>query len=102
MSNQGPRRALLEGKQQQQRDHERKDPERFGDRKSEDQVAELTLSGRRIAQSRGKVVAENRTDPDARTSHADAGNSRADKFRSNWIHVESSSSIWLSETGAFS
>src|SRR5258708_7936464 len=56
---------VLQREQQQQRDQQREDAERFGDGEPEDQVAELTLRGGRIAQSGGQVVAEDDANADA-------------------------------------
>jgi len=42
-------RPTLEREQQQERDQQREDAERFGDGEAEDEVAELSLRGRRIA-----------------------------------------------------
>src|SRR4029079_14511968 len=72
--------------QQQQRDQQREDAEHFGHGEAEDQVAELALGGRGIAHGRGKVVAEDDADADARTAHADARDARADKFCCCRIH----------------
>src|SRR6266571_9529117 len=82
--------AIFKCEQQQERDQQREDAERLGDREAEDQVAELALGGRRIAQGGGEVVAEDRADADARAAHADAGNAGANIFRSDRIHDESS------------
>src|SRR6185295_16715263 len=75
----------LESEQQEERDQQREDAERFGHGKPEDQVAELALCSRRIAQRGGEIVTENRTDADARAAHADAGNAGADVLRCKWI-----------------
>src|ERR1051325_6491219 len=56
---------ILQREQQQQRDQQREDAERFGDGEAEDQVAELTLRSGRIAKSGCKIVAED--DADANT-----------------------------------
>src|SRR5437016_12349634 len=51
--------------QQQERDQQREDAERLGHRKAEDQDAELALRGRRIAQRRREIIAEDGADADA-------------------------------------
>src|ERR1044072_9634452 len=76
----------LEREQQQERDQQREDAERFGHGEPEDQVAELALGCRRIAQRRGKVVAEDDADAGAGAAHADAGNAGTDVLGCNWIH----------------
>src|SRR5471030_2974637 len=80
------RKCKLEREQQQQRDQQREDAERFGDGKPEDQVAELALRGGRIAQSGGQIIAEDDADADTGAAHADAGDARTDVFRCYWIH----------------
>src|SRR6185503_11789107 len=80
--------ARLDSEQQQERDQQREDAERLGDGEPEDQVAELALRGRRIAQRRGKVIAEDDADADAGAAHADAGDAGANVFRGNRIHEE--------------
>ena len=79
---------FLEREEQQQRDQQREDAERFGHGEPEDQVAELALRGRRIAQGGGQIVAEDRADADAGAAHADAGNAGTDVFCCDWIHDE--------------
>ena len=59
-------------------------------REPEDQVAELALRGRRIAQRGGEVVTEDHAHADAGAAHADAGDTSADVLRGDRIHVESS------------
>src|SRR5664279_4499852 len=81
-------RSRLEREQQQQRDQQREDAERFGHGEAEDQVAELALGGRRIAQRGSQIVAENDADADAGAAHADAGNAGTDIFCCDWIHNE--------------
>src|SRR5215472_6610078 len=56
--------ARSEYEQEQQRDQQRKDAERFGHREAEDEVAELPLGSRRIAQRGGEVVTEDRAHAD--------------------------------------
>jgi hypothetical protein len=73
--------------------------ERFGHGEPEDQVAELALGRRRIAQRRGEVVAEDRADADAGAAHADAGNAGTDVFRSGRIHEKTPFRGWLFESG---
>src|SRR6188768_1602837 len=80
------RLSALEGEQQEKRDQQREDAERFGHREAENQVAELALRGRRIAERGGKVIAENRADADAGAAHADAGDACANVFRCDRIH----------------
>src|SRR2546423_13973402 len=77
-----------EREQQQQRDQQREDAQRFGDGEPKDQVAELALRGGRIAQGGGKIMAEDRAHADARATHADAGNAGANVLRGDWIHDE--------------
>src|SRR3989304_6226163 len=48
----------LQREQQQQRDQQREDAERFGHGEPEDQVAELALRGRRVADGGGPELAE--------------------------------------------
>src|SRR5436853_47551 len=76
----------LQREQQQQRDQQREDAHRFGHREAEDQVAELALRGRRVAQRGRQIVAEDRAHADAGAAHADAGNPRAHVLRGEWIH----------------
>jgi hypothetical protein len=83
--------AALQPEQQQQRDQQREDAERLGDGEAENQVAELTLRRRRIAQRRRKLVAEDNAYPDAGAAHADTGNTGADIFRGGRIHVKTPS-----------
>src|SRR6266481_5911506 len=68
------RASSLESEQQQERDQQREDAERLGDGEAEDQVGELALSGRRIAQCGGQIVAEDGAAADAGATHADARN----------------------------
>src|SRR6185437_4860893 len=75
----------LEREQQQQCDQQREDAERFGDGEPEDQVAELALRRRRIADGGGQIVAEDDADADAGAAHADAGNARTDRLCCHWI-----------------
>src|SRR5712691_723406 len=82
------RASSLEGEQQQERNQQREDAERFGDRKAEDQVGELALSGGRIAQRGSEIVAEDGADADAGAAHADARNAGADILGGHWIHDE--------------
>src|SRR5262245_49777300 len=77
--------------QQEQRDQQREDAERFGHGEAEDQVAELALRGRGVAHRCCKVVAEDDADTNARTAHADARDTRADKFSCCRFH------FWLLE-----
>src|SRR3954452_14963194 len=72
--------CVLDCEQQQQCDKQREDAECFRHREAEDQVAELALGSRGIAQCSRKIVAENRADADAGAAHANAGNTSADIF----------------------
>jgi hypothetical protein len=72
--------------QQEQRDQQRENAERFGHGEAEDQVAELALRGGRIAHGGCEVVAEDDADADACAAHADAGDARANKLCRCWIH----------------
>ena len=57
---------LLRLTERERRDgREHLDAERLGDGEAEDQVAELALRGRRIADRRGEVIAEDDADADA-------------------------------------
>src|SRR5215472_5456223 len=76
----GARRCHSENEQQEQRDQQREDAERFGQGEAEDQVAELARGCGRIAHRGGEIVAEDDAHADARTAHADARDARADKF----------------------
>src|SRR6266568_8801587 len=78
--------SRLQCEQEQQRDQQREDAERFGHGEPEDQVAELALGGRRVTQRGGEIVAEDHADADAGAAHADAGNARADVLSCYWIH----------------
>src|SRR5690348_18077146 len=78
--------ARLDSEQQQERDQQREDAERLGDGEAEDQVAELALRRRRIADRGGQVVAEDDANADAGAAHADTGNASADVFGGNGIH----------------
>src|SRR5262249_32637774 len=86
-----------EGGQQKQREQQREKARRLGERETRDQIAELTLRCRRVAQRGGQVAAENRADADAGATHADAGDARADVFpqgqNGSQIHFGSSSLI---------
>src|SRR5947209_450241 len=95
----GPGTKDLEREQKQQRDQEREDAHRLGHREPEDQVAELALRGRRIAQRSGEIMAEDRADAYASAAHADAGNARANVFRGDWIHVETPFRGWVRVSG---
>src|SRR6516164_4403111 len=63
-----------EPEQQEQRDQEREDAQRLGDGEAENQVGELALRRRRIAQRGRQIVTENDADARAGAAHADAGN----------------------------
>src|ERR1700742_1884404 len=79
----------LEREQEKERDQQREDAERFGHGEPEDQVAELALRGRRVAQRGCQIVAEDDADADAGAAHADAGNAGPDIFRGGRIHENS-------------
>src|SRR5436190_6229850 len=85
----------LECEQQQERDQQRKDAKRFGHGEPEDQVAELALGRRRIAQRRGKIVAEDDAHAGAGAAHADAGNAGTDVLRGHWIHEKTPFLGWI-------
>jgi hypothetical protein len=72
--------------QQQQRDEQREDAQRFGDGEAEDQAAELAVGGRRVAQRAGEIVAENVAEADARAAHAEGGDAGADVLRCFSFH----------------
>src|SRR5712672_294036 len=80
--------SFLDCEQQQQRDEQREDTECFRHREAEDQVAELALGSRGIAQRGCKVMAEDGADADAGAAHANAGNTSADIFCGDRVHVE--------------
>src|ERR1700736_875531 len=75
-----------EGEQQQQCDQQRKDAERLGHREAEDEVAELALRRRRIAQRGREVMTEDGADADAGAAHADTRNASADEFCCGRFH----------------
>src|SRR5918994_1895430 len=77
--------------QEQQRDEQGEDAERFRHREAEDQAGELPVGRGRGAQRAGEGVGEDQADADARAAHAEAGETGADVLRSNGIHQKSSS-----------
>src|SRR5688500_8841151 len=87
------RRVRSECEQQQQRDQQREDAERFGHGKAEDQVAELGLRSRGIADRGGEVVAEDGADADACATHADRRDAGADVLCCDWIHLNAP--VWI-------
>src|SRR5690606_2762945 len=72
--------------QQQKRDEEREDAQGFGHGEAEDQAAELAVGSRRIAQRARQVVAEDRAEANARATHAEAGDARADSLCCFYFH----------------
>src|SRR5215468_5727643 len=75
-----------EPEQEEERDQQREDAERLGDGEAENQVAELALRRRRIAQRRCEIVAKNDAHADAGAAHADTSNTGPDIFRGGRIH----------------
>src|SRR3978361_991553 len=82
--------GCLEREQEEERDQQREDAERFGHGEAENQVAELALGRGGIAHSSGEIVAEDDAHARARATHANAGNSSANVLRGNRIHVTNS------------
>jgi hypothetical protein len=74
--------GIVRAAQEQERDQQREDAERFGHGEPEDQVAELALRGGRIAQRGREILAEDDAHADAGATHADAGNAGTDVLRS--------------------
>ena len=70
--------APLDGEQQQERDQQRENAERFGHREAEDQPAELAVDRARIAQRAVEELAEQRADADAGGARSDRREARAD------------------------
>src|SRR5436190_14283033 len=83
-------KTISKGEQQQQRDQQRKDAERFGHGKAENQIAELALGCRRIAHRSREIIAEDDAHASARATHANAGNTSANILRGNRIHETNS------------
>src|ERR1700751_231258 len=77
-----------EPEQEEERDQEREDAQRLGDGEAENQVAELALRGRRIADRSRQIVAENGADADAGAAHSDAGDTRSNVLCGGRIHVK--------------
>src|ERR1700726_3549396 len=76
----------LEREEQQQRDQEGEDPECLGHGKAEDEIGELPLRSRGIADRGGKIVAEDGADADACASHPHTGDAGTDHLCSLGIH----------------
>ena len=70
----------LDGEQQQERDQQREDAERFRQREAEEQRAALAFGRRGVAQRAGQELAEQVAEADARARHAEAGETGADVF----------------------
>src|SRR5436305_851422 len=70
--------------EQQQCDQQREDGERLGHRETEDQPRELAVGRGGVADRRREIMAENGAHADAGASHADAGDTGTDVFRSDW------------------
>src|SRR4051812_39094205 len=68
----------LDGENQQQRDQQRENAERFGYRETENQATELAVGGGRVADRTGEVIAEKRTQTNARAAHSEARHAGAD------------------------
>src|SRR5262249_13153188 len=84
-------RSDLDGEQQQQRDQQREDAERFRHGEAENQVSELALRSRRIAQRTVEELAEDHADADTCAAHAETSNACADVLCCDWIHSETPS-----------
>src|SRR6516164_11741398 len=84
-----------EPEQEEERDQEREDAQRLGDGEAENQVAELALRRRRIAQRSGQIVAENSAHADAGAAHSDAGDTGSNVLRGGRIHVKNSFSRFV-------
>src|SRR5262249_51407687 len=82
------RRGASQHEQKKERDQQREDAERLGERKAQKQGVALTAGSRRIAQRAGEKLAEHVGDADRGGAHADARQAGADVFRCNWIHWE--------------
>src|SRR5579871_2553763 len=77
-----------DSEQEQKRDQQRKDAERLGNGKAENQIAELALRRRRVTQRGRQIIAENNSDADASTPHADAGDAGSNIFRGSRVHEQ--------------
>src|SRR5580692_11604731 len=75
-----------EPEQEEERDQEREDAQRLGDGEAENQVAELALRRRRIANGGRQIVAENGAHADAGAAHSDAGNAGSNILCGGRIH----------------
>src|SRR3984885_15923349 len=73
-----------EPEQEEERDQEREDAQRLGDGEAENQVAELALRRRRIANGGRQIVAENGAHADAGAAHSDAGNAGSNILCGGW------------------
>ena len=72
------KRRISDGEQEQQRDQQREDAERFGHGEAENQAAELAFDVRRVAQRAIQELAEQGADADAGGSGSDRGEAGAD------------------------
>src|SRR3974377_283488 len=70
----------LQREQQQKRDQQGEDSEGLRHGEPEDEVAELALCGRGVAQGGGKIVAEDGAYAYACAAHTDAGDAGTDHF----------------------
>src|SRR6516225_891676 len=77
-----------EPEQEEARDQQREDAERLGDGEAENQVAELALRRRRIADRGHQIVAENGAHADAGAAHSDAGDTRSYVLCGSRIHIK--------------
>src|SRR5690606_34975035 len=86
----GGRRAsmTLDGEQKQKREQQREDAERFRDRETEDQTAELAIGRRRIAQRARQIAAENVAQTESGTGHAETCQTGADVTCCFCFHVK--------------
>src|SRR5215472_6386973 len=78
----------LENEQQQQRDQQREDAERLGEREAEKERVALAARRRWIAQRACQKLTEHVGDADRGGAHADARQTGADVFRCYGIHWE--------------
>src|SRR5690348_292660 len=78
----------LENEQQQKRDQQREDAERFRQGEAEEQGVALAAGRRRIAQRADQELAEHVGHADRGAAHADARQSGANEFRCYGIHEE--------------
>src|SRR5579864_7596846 len=80
----------LQREQQEQRDQQREDAERFGHGEAEDQVAELALGSRGVTDRSGEVVTEDDAHAGASAAEAHAGKTSTNVLRGNRIHETNS------------